>query len=537
LRERFLEFDDALAAKGVPPLTEWWRAGIGGWLDAYEGLHVLELWACVGRGSAKSTALYKLAVFFALFVDFQVPPGEVHYAIVLSRLKEEAAKGVGIIHRWLELLGIPHGLAGDVIELPEMRRGVRVVAASVAAASGWRSFFVAKDERSKWPESEILEREADEIDASAGAMTATHALAPTVTVGSAWFAFGSFHETIAAGTTAERVVLGPTATWIAAPHITEASTRKKERNPAKWQREYACVPTTEAEESVFDAVLVEAAMRPNAADVPPEPNTLYLGAMYPSLGRNGFSFVICGLRYLSGRMRASVVLAREWRSKGAKLDPGSVLEVIAGLARPYGVRRIITDQFHAETLASIATRMELGITIEIDKPTAQERLARFENVATRFADHAVELPRHPQIRADLLAVRRRLTAGANGFVIHLPTSGDGRHCDWVPPIILCLSRLPRVDSQLRAYEARVEEAHAALDRIEGYDDSAQLQAAAKQRVRGGDYYERVRAEHQREIAKWDAFVKRAGVDPETEPRRGLSNSQVLLAAWSGRHVF
>jgi hypothetical protein len=217
LRARFVAFDDRLASLGVPPLTAWWRAGIGEWLDRYEAGGPLELWACVGRGAAKSTALYKLATFFALFGAFAVPPGERHFAVVLSRLKEEASKGINIIDRWLDLLGVPHRTAGDVVELDALPRGIRVVAASVAAASGWRGFFVAKDERSKWPMSGVEELEASEIDTSASAMTATHPRAAVCAFGSAWGDFGSFFEAVAAGTNEQRHVLGPAATWIAAP--------------------------------------------------------------------------------------------------------------------------------------------------------------------------------------------------------------------------------------------------------------------------------------------------------------------------------
>ena len=249
LRAEFLQFDDALAAHGVPPLTEWWREGIGEWLDAYEqvnivelalALAVLEFWACVGRGAAKSTALYKLATFFMLFGAFDVPPGERHFAIVLSRLKEEASKGIAIVAQWLTLLGIAHRPAGDVIELADMPRGIRVVAASVAAASGWRAFFIGCDEHSKWASSGLDELNASEVRSSAIAMTATHPLAPVVTVGSAWGAFGEFYEAIDEGTTDARFVVGPTPTWIAAPHISKESTQRKERNPLRWRREYAC---------------------------------------------------------------------------------------------------------------------------------------------------------------------------------------------------------------------------------------------------------------------------------------------------------
>ncbi|HEY3817317.1 MAG TPA: hypothetical protein VGL81_09110 [Polyangiaceae bacterium] len=442
LRDQFSEFDDALAAHGVPPLTAWWREGIGSWLDAYETGQVLELWACVGRGAAKSTALYKLALFFALFGDFVVPPGERHFAIVLSRLKEEAAKGIAIIDAWLTLLGVAHHLAGDVIELDEQPRGIRVVAASVAATSGWRAFFVAKDERGKWPLSGVDERDAEEIDTSAAAMTATHALAPIVTMGSAWLTLGAFHETIAAGSTSERVVLGPTPTWIAAPHITEADCRKKERDPRKFAREYASIASDAHDEALIDPHLVDRAMRAAPGDVPPESGTAYTAAMDPSLGRNAWTFVIAGSREVNGRLIASVVLHREWRaSHGKMLDPAAVLATIAGHCAAYGVTSVRTDQFHGESLAAIAERMHLGIHVLVDKPTATERLTRYEGLLTRFLDNAIELPRDPVVRADLLAIRRRVSSGVNAFTISMAVTADGRHADYAPSCALALERI------------------------------------------------------------------------------------------------
>ncbi len=241
LRAAFLRFDDALASKGVPPLTAWWREHVGGWLDAYESDGVLDFVACCGRGAAKSTSLYRLAAFFTLFGSFTVPPGETHYAIVLSRLREEAAKGIAIIARWFTLLGVRYRLAGDVIELADLPRGIRVAAASVAAVSGWRAFFVGKDERSKWPTGGVDELDAEEVDTSATAMTATHPKAPTVSVGSAWGAFGGFYQAVTEGSTASRYVAGPAATWEVAPHVTRADCERKERDPRKFAREYMCV--------------------------------------------------------------------------------------------------------------------------------------------------------------------------------------------------------------------------------------------------------------------------------------------------------
>jgi hypothetical protein len=286
----------------------------------------------------------------------------------------------------------------------------------------------------------VDERDAEEIDTSASAMTATHARAPMPTFGSAWIALGAFHETIAAGTTPSRVVLGPTPTWVAAPHISEADCRRKEPNPKRFAREYGSVADSASDEAILEGYLIDRAMRAEVGDVPPEPGVSYTAAMDPSLGRNSWSFVIAGPRTLDGRQVASIVLHREWKaSRGHSLDPALVLEHIAAHCRAYRVDHVLTDQFHAESLAAIADKMRLGFQVVIDKAGQAQKVARWENCAMRFLDDAVELPRDPLVKADLVAVSRRVSG--NTFTIAMAVSADGRHADFAPAVALALERV------------------------------------------------------------------------------------------------
>jgi hypothetical protein len=470
LRRRFIQFDNELGGKGVPPLTKWWRDGIGEWLDAYEQGQVLELYACVGRGAAKSTALYKLATFFTLFGDFVIPPGERHFAIVLSRLKEEAGKGIAIIDRWLALLHVRHHVAGDVIELTAMPRGIRVVAASVAAASGWRAYFVGSDERSKWPTSGVEEREAEEIDTSVGAMTATHELAPNVKTGSAWGRWGSFYDNVTSGSDEHKIVLGPAPTWVAAPHISEASCRRKERVASKFNREYLCEFQESTEEAFYTVSLIDRARRKAPFDREPMAGAVYIAAMDPSLGRNAWTLVVGTMLMIDGRPKCSIVLAREWRAPaGGSFDMVEMLTKIASTVAPYAPRHLLTDQYHGESLQSIAHRLNLGVRIVIDKPTAAEKAERYESLLTRLSDDGIELHPDKRLRSDLLSVVRRF--GQNGFSVELPETNDGRHADYAPSTTLCLSRVHagtqrEIDD---AGRARIEAARELASRRSGLD--------------------------------------------------------------------
>jgi hypothetical protein len=423
LKSQFFAFDDRLAKHGVPKLTKWWRQGIGEWLGAYEREDAaLELWACVGRGSAKSTALYKLALFFTLAGKFTVPPGERHFAIILSRLKEEAWKGVSIISAWLTALRIRHSLVGDVIELHTARRGIRVVAASVAATSGWRAFFVGQDERSKWALSGVEEHDAEEIDTSATAMTATHGLAVKVTVGSAWGQFGGFYDVIQAGTNVDRVVLGPAPTWVAAPHISEASTRKKERDPRRWAREYACVFQADGL-GVFDADAVERAMGRNV-DVGRMGECELI--VDPSSGKSD-SWAWGIVRWVSDMdarffIKFEVIDALEgrfWEQKSSD----EVVAHVAHVAKAWGVSHVTSDQREAFTLKSAFARVGLkfrSIAWSSSEIAEGSKPAAIALVRRWLRDDVIILPKDEKLRREMLSLQERfspsgsLTFGARG---------------------------------------------------------------------------------------------------------------------------
>ncbi len=426
-----------LERSGVPPLSPYWRCQAERFYQHPTARLMVE---CVGRGGDKSRTSTLMAIAEVLAGDFRVPPGERHYFTHISENRDEAAKTLAIIESYLRILHVAFTRAGDTIELAELPRGFKVLACRVGAVSGWRCIGWTADEAAKWDDQGA--DPAGEIIASVKAMSVTHPTARGRMFSSPLATLGHFYENWHAGDTADQLA-GQAASWIANPSITEEQTRKLERDPIKHLREYGAVPTEGSEESLFDAALLDRAQRATVGNVAPETGVEYVAAMDPSLGRNAWTFAIGGLRVVDGRRKASIVLAREWRSpKGSKpLDPAAVLRSIAGICAAYRVRRVWTDQFHGESLASIASRTQLGIDVVVDKPTSSQRLERYEGTHTRLLDDGVELPRDPQVRSDLLAVRRRVTSGANSFTITMAVSADGRHADYAPSVVLCLSQL------------------------------------------------------------------------------------------------
>lgn len=480
LRERFFAFDAKLVELGVMPLSDWWKDGIGRWLDAYEQKQVLELWACVGRGAAKSTALYKLALFFTLFGDFKVPPGEIHYAAVISRIKEEAAKGVGIVHKWLDLLGIRHRLAGGVVELLDRPRGIRILAASVAATSGFRAFALFKDERSKWSATADEDLDASEVDTSAVAMTATHPRAPIVAFGSAWSMSGPFYEAIIQGSNDSRVCLGPAATWVAAPHLREEDYRKKEKDPRKFAREYLCT-FQEGATSAFNLEEVNAAFEPRELRPLGAP-TLCLD---PSSGK-GDTWAYGLVRWAESisdsseqwlyEARYDAVTGHAVKGKllrdragalvpnpdyhetnepilllshlggfegrfGSKISGKDLVAWLAKFAKRHGVSRVVSDQREEFLLGSAFAEFGLGFTSYSwsisSKPEAYlhvSRLLREKRITFQLPtvhhseqERAESIRWHQQARADLLSTEEKLMP--SGAVTFTSKRSGGHHQD------------------------------------------------------------------------------------------------------------
>lgn len=132
-----------------------------------------------------------------------------------------------------------------------------------------------------------------------------------------------------------------------------------------------------------------------------------------------------------------LVFARQWhRTAGEPLDPDKVLGEIAGELARYGVKDVATDKWQIDSLKALARHHGLNL-IEYDY-SGQEVTELYLDMAAKIAQRLVELPPDPEVRADLLSARRRVTQA--GMVIDLPVSGTGRHCDYVP----MLARLLRI---------------------------------------------------------------------------------------------
>ena len=426
--------DRALVEAGFPATSPWWREQVRRYFTSTMRQAV---WR-VGRRGGKSSTLCRVAVIEALYGGHEVPPGDVGHVAIISTDREEAQRRLSTIESILGALGVGYRTQGHRIALPGRRVAFAVFTASIRGVSGFTSILVICDEVAKWRDADTGANPATEVLASVRPTMATMPNARIVLISSPMGSLDAHAKAFAAGDTATQIVASA-PTWVAHPALTQESTHADEPDERRWLREYGAVPMEGDESSLLTSSMLDKAIRPQRGDVPPERGVAYVGAMDPGFTRNAWTFAIACRRYVDGQPRRSVVLAREWRgTPSIPLNPRHILSAIAELARPYAVDTVYTDQYERFGLGAIGMEPDIGLHVIVPSMwTAPKRLAAFESLETWAAGGELDLPNDPQLRADLLAVRQKLTA--NGFTLSLPQTPDGRHADYAPSVVMALA--------------------------------------------------------------------------------------------------
>lgn len=236
----------------------------------------------------------------------------------------------------------------------------------------------------------------------------------------------------------------------------------------------------DGEDQLFSSVTVDAAMRGDPEEVGPRQGHIYVAACDPAMRGNAWTLVVLGCDGLNskGEPRYYVALARQWRgSKSKPLRPDHVLREIADLLKPYEVYDLWSDQHHIDSLSVIAEQE--GLTLAESWATANDNDDRIENLRVLIENQRLELPPNRVLRSDLLRVKRKVNRKTTSM--DLPVSADGRHCDFVPSLALCLQYppdLPMTPGRGRAHG--LAEAIAAVDAANDNDHGI-----AKSVFRGG----------------------------------------------------
>jgi hypothetical protein len=243
-------------------------------------------------------------------------------------------------------------------------------------------------------------------------------------------------------------------------------------NPVTWTPEECAKAKEQDVESYITDVLGEfadpssaflssaelaAVTRKEPITAPRDADMSYAAAMDPAARGNGWTLVIAGRKtMLGGRVQVVVARVRQWQgSPLAPLDTKKVLLEVRDECYAYGVTTAWQDQHSYDAHASIGN--EIGLNIEQAEANKEQHDARYEDFRARVRSRVqpvppvtvgpvelppqvpgIELPPDPVMRADLLAIRKKVTTRAMTF--DLPTTADGRHADYAPAVVLAVAK-------------------------------------------------------------------------------------------------
>ncbi len=447
--EALLRIDATLAASGIPPISDRWRAELRAYYLSGATVHAGRM----GRGAAKSTNAAKCLVAEVLAGDWRVPNGERHWAIAISENISEASARLGQIEAYLRALGVAHERSGDQIVLTGIPLGFWVRAARIGALSGPRVVAWSVDEAAKL--NVEGHNPAAELIASLKAASITHPGARGRVYSSPFGSVGYHYELIERGPDASTYV-SVGATWEYNPSISEARTRELEPDERIWAREYLAVPGS-ADEALLDSGALERARRPTAANVPPPPSGVptFASADLATRG-NASTLAIVWLEKLGdgGVPRLVVGVTHQWiGSRAAPLALSSVFADMATICRRYRARHVLCDQWSFDASRELARQR--GLTLK--EMTTEDRHDMYQRLAKYTREERLSLPGDPVVHRDLVSLRLRATS--TGYRVELPSTSDGRHCDYAPAIALGALQADRRGpvSQLDDYERGIAE--------------------------------------------------------------------------------
>lgn len=185
------------------------------------------------------------------------------------------------------------------------------------------------------------------------------------------------------------------------------------------------------ESAMYSSASVDAAQQRTELVLPPEPGKRYSAAMDPGTRGNAWTF---GIAETEDNVRYNVVLVKQWRGGSVPLVPSEVFEEMAVDLDAYSCKQSVnTDQWSVDALREIA--LQYGIGLSLTTITSANKTKRYESLRVRLDQRFLQLPPDPQVRSDLLNVKKRVSADG-GFKVVLPETNDGRHCDYAAMLAL-----------------------------------------------------------------------------------------------------
>jgi hypothetical protein len=264
--------------------------------------------------------------------------------------------------------------------------------------------------------------------------------AQLVALGSPWAPRGPIYELVQerfGKPTSAMVVIRATGPMMNPVHWTPERIAQLRQSDEQTYRTDVLGEFADPESSLFSSAEIENATRATPLELPFQQGHKYAATWDAATRGNSWTLAISTtIRLPDGGTRKVVVLVKQWTgSKASPLSPETVIAEVAAICQRYGIKYVTGDQWSADALRAIAKRHGLDLAEQVI--TAPKKVELYESLRILIADGSVDLPPDPQLRADLLSIRKRVTQ--NGIAIELPRTADGRHADYAPAVALAVA--------------------------------------------------------------------------------------------------
>jgi hypothetical protein len=390
----FDAMDRALVAAGFPPTSPWWRQQIERFLRRGCRRWVIR----AGRRAGKSSTLCRLAVAWAKWGPWSVPPGDTAVVAFVSVDRDEASARLRTISAILTTLGVAFDERSEEIELRDRRLVFRVTSCSIRSV-GFTSVMLVGDEMARWESREQAANPAAAVMSSLRPTGATQLFWFEVCVSSPWGS-DDYHAQLFDEGDTEHQAVSFAASWTANPTLTEEQTHELEPDPKVHAREYAAQPG----ETVSNAV--DAA--DHAACYGRQPTGQlsrgFLAIDASSLRGDAFAW-IAGRESSAGELAVLEADAFEGEVL-RRVSMADVVKKIAERAKAWGTHRIFGDQREEASLRSMFA--EHDVSLVVYPWTEPSKDVAFQAMRRLMRARKLLLPDHAALRREVGGVKAHL---------------------------------------------------------------------------------------------------------------------------------
>lgn len=379
--------------------------------------HISLLATFVGRRGGKDSAIAVLVCYLALCIEWTLSLGEIGTIMAIAVNRKQAKISFRRIIGVLRAVPVLEAKIANVTSTEVMLENdveITVTTADAASVRGATVVAAVLDEAAFMTD-ETFDELIVSITPALGTMPRS-LIAVITTIyssqGKAYELFRQWGESIAG-----QLVIKGTTRDFNVTYSQKTIDIELAKDPQRARAEYLSIPRTDVSR-LFDAALLDAVTRNEYRELPFRQiihggKTRYSAGVDVSGGRGDAAS--CAISHPEGE-RVVIDAVRAWP---APHDPVVVAGEIAVFMGLYGLKTAIADDYAAEFSRSVYR--EAGIELQSAHITRSEA---YMHALPLFTTNRVEIPDHPGLRQELLALERRTGRSGKDSVDHPPHGHD-----------------------------------------------------------------------------------------------------------------